>query len=90
MARYIIITVVLAALFQTTAYSQDEETDGAKVLGHLVGSWQAEVTDKPSTSSPDGAKRSNSEYTAWTLKDRFIHGALSRQQFSQTCLLDEG
>ena len=69
-----ITTVVLAALLQTAAQSQAEEPDGAKVLGHFVGSWHAEVTAKPSTSSPNQAKYIRSEHAAWTLKDRFILG----------------
>ncbi len=74
MVRRIFLTVVLAALLLTPAESQAEEPDGAKVLGHWVGSWQAEVTFKPSTSSPDGAKGTDSEFTSWTLKERFVLG----------------
>ncbi len=74
MTRHIIATVVLAVLLLTPSESQAEEPDGAKVLGHWVGSWQAEVTYKPSTSSPDGAKGTDSEFTTWTLKERFVLG----------------
>ena len=74
MTRHIIATVALAALLLTTATSQAAESDGAKVLGHWVGSWQGEVTFKPTKQSPDGAKGTTSQFTAWTLKERFVLG----------------
>jgi hypothetical protein len=74
MPRRMISAVVLTAFLMTAAVSPAAEPDGAKVLGHFVGSWHTEVTVKPSQSSPDGAKGTVSEYTTWTLKDRFVLG----------------
>jgi hypothetical protein len=74
MTRHINATVVLAVLLLTLPQSQAAEPDGAKVLGLFVGSWQTDVTVKPSASSPKEAKGTNNEYTTWTLKDRFVLG----------------
>ena len=74
MTRCVISAVVLAALLQTAAKAPAEELGGAKVLGRFVGSWHTEVTVKPSASSPDEAKGTVNEYTAWALKNRFVLG----------------
>ena len=76
MTRQIITAVIVAGLLRTASTSQAEEPESAKMLGHIVGSWLNEVTDKPAKWLPNGAKHTDSEYTSWVLKDRFT---LSRQ-----------
>jgi hypothetical protein len=79
MTRCIISAAVLAAFLQLPALSQVGEPKDAKALDHFVGNWHAQVIEKSSTSTPDGANHTHIESTSWTLVDRFILGREMRQ-----------
>ncbi len=81
MRRGLLQATILSFLVITTkAYAQDaNDADGLKPLNHFVGVWKTAVTDKPTKALPNGAKRTDSEFTSWILKDRFILGRQTSQ-----------